>query len=163
MPSNSLRERILAGVATNLAAVVAGAVYHNTFTNVVRNMILPPNADSVPCLFVSAPEEVPYEDVARGGRRAGGGPAAGVSDRAMTVSVGCWLERDAAAESYGSSVAQDIERAVLADRTQGGKAINSWWLRTNLITQSIGEPFVWLEVQFRVQFRTVFGQPETQI
>lgn len=167
----SIRSKILDWVVARLQTELVsnpGGFYPAPVMAVRRGYLSPPDIDSSPTLCVNADEETPYEDSSRGGRKAGGGPAAGVQDRVMRMSVQCWLTRDGdTSDEYMHQLATGIESAILqqdgSGRRMGGYAINTWWIRSTVMQAEQTAPQQWLSVEFRVYFRTAYGRPDIQV
>ena len=156
-------ELILESVRTRLVAINATLspdVYHSKVRRVVRGVMPPDDADGY-TLMITALER-PYTEMTEGGRVTGGNTK-GTQYRLLVLGVEAWIDHEYLTDTESIAIAADIEYAVLLDRYQGGHAKNSWWVSTTRQPVQITTPVGHLRVEFNVMFRTVFGEPSTQI
>lgn len=161
----TVKEQILRHVVTRLEAINAGtspADYASTVSRVVRGVVDPDESTGKTVLMLATASETP--DGPSGERKAGGGPGRGTQYRLMTLTVDAWVAAEFITDADTVALGADIERAVLTDRYMDGHAVNSWWRSTTITPVSTqAAPVGLLRVEFQIQFRTVYGQPETPL
>jgi len=114
MSTVSIRESILANIATVLAGITAGSVYNNTLASVQRFKAAGNQVASTPCVVITAaPED--KEDHPDPQKTC-----------TLTISLDAYM-RDDEDETVNSdtrlnSVLLDIEKALMLDYTRGGYA-----------------------------------------
>lgn len=162
MADTPIRELILQSIQARLQAITAGATYSHTVGQVVRQEIEPSGRSANITLSLTSPQDGPYEDAAVGGRKAGGN-SGGITYRVATVRVVAHVREEAASDTKLIAIAADIERAVLADRVQGGYALNSWWTGSQHGVTEAATPHLMTIVEFRVQYRTQYANPGSQV
>lgn len=112
---DSVRESIIANMATALGNITTGNGYNNTLASVQRFMQTGLSVASVPTVVVNFERET---------------KSLGPGDRTecdLEVSVDCWAIHDTAAVSGSSatlvdSLVYDVEKALMADTSRGGAA-----------------------------------------
>lgn len=169
--AQSVKSRIVDNVVARLQAELVArddGFYPARVAIVRRGVAGIPNVDGSPTLVVNGYDEAPYEEAGRGGRSAGGGPAAGIQNCRMLLSIGCWLVRDGdTADTYMHDLATCIHVATVgpdgSERYMGGLAINTLWTRTQCIQVDATSPIQYLSVEFSVWYRTAYGRPDVQV
>lgn len=160
----SVKENILDWIATTLAGIDAGLHpdrYHNTVSRVVRGIVDPDEGEGTIVVMVASAVEIPDPSL---DRRAGGGPGIGMQYRHLLVDIDTWLADEFMTDTKAVGLGCDIERAMLQDRYMDGHAVNVWWRGTTIgSVNTQGGPTALLRVQFTVQFRTLYGRPETPL
>lgn len=149
MATASVRERILQHIETHLRDIDGLGDYHNRVETVERRQAEPSNLDVLPAIHLREGEEIITE-----------GPNP-LLTRMLTVVVAGWIRgaADLGLATCRNQLLADIERAVLADATQGGLAVDTH-LTGSLIEEdpepgAIGA----LTLTFVVHYRTVRGNP----
>lgn len=152
--ATSVREQIIANIATALAAVTTGNGYENTLASVQRFMQSGLTVAQVPTAIVNFDEE-----------RKSQGP----TDRAdcqLSISIDIWAVHSEAVVSGSTatlvdSLAGDIEKAVMVDPTRGGLARTCEVDSIHPFRLAEGQPYVGATVTVRITYTHSLSDPFT--
>jgi len=152
-PSNSVRDRIVDDLVVAMEAIAAGASYHYTIAQVFRWKTPPAGGLEFPSVVVAdLDERVAVLNYA-------------LDDRTLSLTV--QAIGNAGAYEGGTDGPDDVARKMLADlqvaaqvdTTRGGLAIVTNETANRIAVDEPAEPFVVVEVDFEVQYRTKRGDP----
>lgn len=155
MASASIRERILAHVATSLALINGAGAYTHALapTAIARGKA---SADVLDAALPAAWIDVGDEDVLR--------VPNGKLSRTLPVAVEAWIKAPAAQleelPTLAEAMLADLERALTADGTRGGLATSTVLTATRVLVDSPPGTLAQVLITVTVAFRTVIGSPE---
>lgn len=150
----SVRDKIVDEFVATLAAMTGGAVYHYTLAQVFRWRTPPSGQLEFPSAVVLDLDErvelkIPLEE-----RRL-----------AITVQViGADSFEDGGTtgpDDLARRLLADVQRVAQVDTTRGGLAVVTIELANRIAVDVPAEPFVVVEVDFEVRYRTAWGDPGT--
>ena len=152
--ADTVREQIIAGIATDLATITTTNGYENTVVNVQRFMQSGLSVADVPCVIVNFDEE-----------RKNQGP----SDRAecdLRVTVDVWAVHDEDSvsgytASLVDSLAGDVEKAIMSDTTRDGFARGCEIESVIPFRLAEGQPFVGATVSVKITYTHDISNPYT--
>lgn len=155
MPSEPVREKVLQYFTSTLGGVKADATYWTTIDSVSRVWQPPETTSGTHVVVYSRADRTqPYD---------GRGAAAGVLDTWLDVDVLAFMPTEIASDTDATRLCADIERAILADRTCDGNAINLRLTGRDVVAISDSNPYSYVAVHFTVRYRHEFANPSNQL
>lgn len=150
-PNDPIREQVVDALADSLAAITAGAAYWYTPAQVFRWRLPTPEAISFPSYCVLDTEE----RVERA--------TTPLAHRTLSITVVGVHSADLAGGSdrVARRLLADIQKRVQVDRTLGGKAVTTNEIANRIFVDDPAEPFVVVELDLEVTYRTALGDPAT--
>lgn len=149
----SIGRRIDQNVVATLAAITVANGYQTDVLAVLEGLITP-DGQPTPFLCVHRPEPETYEELAYP-----------LITRMRTYRIfGCVQAQEGAGHGREAEIEKllaDLEKALLADRTRGGLAVDTRLLSNQVWTDEPGEPWNEVQLAVRVHYRTKRGDPFT--
>lgn len=154
--ADSVKERILQNLVTTLQAINGAPPYLTSLNNRVFRMGLEGfDAGAHPFAVVAEPDEQYLEESAVSGQQ--------IVPCFMTVNLAIWLhgipDGTVKLSKLLADALQDLQRAVLADRTRGGIAINTRVLSASSFVDHASEPNGLVEMVIQVHYRFMAADP----
>lgn len=156
---SSVREQIVADIEASLRRMTTGAGYHFDWRRFYRWQVVA-QPDESPAVRILDTEDLVEDD------------AAGLLHRRLSVELlashqaADWSQPDddedgVAPGTLASWLIEDLERAVMADRTRGGLAVDTDIVSTDKTVEQSAAPMVWASVVLDVFYRCPASDPAT--
>ena len=156
MADRSVRDQIVDDFVAALAAVTAGATYHYTLAAVYRWKTPAPDMLDFPsAVVVDLDEQVEVLNYA-------------LDERTLAITVqaighGSFEDGgETGPDDVARKILADVQRAPQVDTTRGGLAVVTNERANRIFVDAPAEPFVVVEVDFEVRYRTARGDPATE-
>jgi hypothetical protein len=155
MASESIRERIGQHVDTTLAAITGVGDYHCRLEFIARSSGLPGNLIDLPAVHVTEGTETVSD-----------GPLPFLT-RMLALTLRGWIRKDdddgLPLATWRNRLLQDLERALIADHTRGGLAINTRVAGTRILDDPDVDVVGAVELDLEILYRTKIGDPATSL
>lgn len=145
--ADSMREQVLAQIATTLEGVRKTAGYEIDVNQVARERWDLVQLQEFPAVVIAAQSEEKR------------GEPLGIYDVRMRVVLGLFLHNTGSAQTELNQLLAAVEKALLVDTTRGGKAIDTTLIGNENVTGLIDESLAGIELTIEVRYRHGMQDP----
>jgi|TARA_R110000744_G_scaffold56345_1_gene118838 hypothetical protein len=123
-----------------------------TGSNVFQSRVYPLENTNLPCILIYTKSE-DSEPVVIGSNR--------LLERNLTVAIECYVKATSNFDDSIDTIAVEVEKAISADRTLGGRSKDAYLISTDIEFNSEGEkPLAFMTLNYNVEYYTQEQNPD---